>query len=176
MISVNQRLLQQGELTRQQPSARIPIPMLVKVTALMFSGLFVFAASLVLIALSGSPSVDPFAAYGEILPGQPRANAEEYGFECIVVDGQNYGQCLLRPTSGIFSQITLVVADDVILNTGFVPRAGMLRLGEVALLLGVPQRAPGTSHASSEGVDYRYTVTYFGQFDYQIAVRHISFW
>ncbi|HLU10635.1 MAG TPA: hypothetical protein VK003_13280 [Oceanobacillus sp.] len=175
MINVDQRLRWQNEQVRQLRHKSIHLPRLLTVTALMSFGLFVAALALVFVSRSVDTPVNPFAVYADILPGQLWSNMEAHGFEC---DSYNAGNtyietCSLRPTSGIFSRVSVEPDGDTIGALMFSIRQNTLTLGDVALAFGI--RLVGQpSRNSWMGGDYSASVWMdMGQFSYFQPVHHL---
>ena len=151
MIHADQRLLQQDLPARASKPVRIPVPKVIQVTAWIVMGLFIAAASFVLISRVAGSDFDLLGAYAQILPGQPWANAEEAGFRCgLYNNGNHYVEaCSSSLETGIFSGISVSRSNNVIDTVIFSPRADALSLGEVALAFGVQ---PGDQQSSTNWI------------------------
>ena len=88
---------------------------------------------------------NPFAAYADILPGQPRSAAVERGFSCPVsfffgnAPSDTDEMCILNPAAGKFQQVQVSIARGVIGQARFIMREDSLKLGDLTILWGVPQ-------------------------------------
>jgi hypothetical protein len=174
MINAKQQVLGQEEQVRQPQPEGIRIPVVVKVTAMIFVGLFIVAASLVIGSRSPDVRFDPFAAYASVLPGQPRANAEAYGFECEYPTGSQWEQCLLQPSEGDFSRVWLSVDNGIIASVLFTPRKSTFSVGDLSLVLGVPQNWGAVHYRWNAGHVSAYVPTNAGRFNYQVQILNIS--
>lgn len=179
MISSRQRVLGQDEQVRQPQPAGIRIPVVITVTALIFVGLFIATASFVIMSRSPHTRFDPFAAYASVLPGQPRANAEAYGFDCDAYSADSYNtyysdHCFLQPADGVFSRVVLSIDDNRIGAIIFTPRKGTLSLGDAALVLGAPQTMGPAHFTWNEDSMSAYVPTNAGRFNYHVPILNIS--
>jgi hypothetical protein len=116
MVSAQQQLLGQGTLVRLLQPKPIRVSPVIGVTLLMLISFFIVSMSLVLTARSLGVRFDPLNAYASILPGQPWANAEAFGFECGTYNHGDYHveDCTLRPETGTFARIGAVKFNGVI--------------------------------------------------------------
>jgi hypothetical protein len=128
-----------------------------------------------------APSPDPFAAYADVFPGQPRSAVVGRGFTCPTTAYGGYHQpgeetCVLWPRTGTFFQVTARVSQDVIRHITFTARDHALRLGDLVALWGRPE---------SRGHDIQFvwpgrcivalTYAFDGQFSLLPPVRNVSF-
>lgn len=174
MINAEQRLLGQNQQARQPQHPGIHISVVIKVTTLVFVALFIVTGALVIISRTPDAHFNPFAAYAGVLPGQPWENAEAYGFECNYGTGTQWLECFLQPPSGDFSRVWLSIDNGIIASVLFTPRKGTLSLGDVALLLGVPQRWGAVHFNWSEDRILAYVPTNAGRFNYYVPILNIS--
>ena len=93
-----------------------------------------------------SPS-NPFSAYTDILPGQPRSALVMRGFSCsyeheITIEPfqSPISQfCRLRPETGVFDLIGVILDDNVIKQVTFSLRDHSLTVGDLAQWWGKPE-------------------------------------
>lgn len=87
------------------------------------------------------PPTNPFAAFAHFFPGQPGSAIQGYGFLCSrgLYAYLPNEHCTLNPTEGAFSQIGVVISEDVIDEISFRMRDDTFRLGDLTLLLGKPE-------------------------------------
>lgn len=88
--------------------------------------------------LTDHPS-NPFAAYADVLPGQPREAVEARGFDCWLRD-YNYHdptetRCILKLTEDTFSSVEVVYANGIIHQTSFMLRDSTISVGELVVML-----------------------------------------
>jgi hypothetical protein len=86
---------------------------------------------------------NPFAVYADVFPGQSRAALADHGFVCPPRVSGSYGapayaSCEAWPTTGLFSQVRVTLAQDVIRQIDFVLRGTTLRVGDLITLWGSP--------------------------------------
>src|SRR5262245_52197629 len=83
---------------------------------------------------------DPFHAYADIFPGQPRSAALVREFLCRETPHPSPAdvveECVYASPTGSFSQIRVVVWDSMIVRLDFSVRANMLRVGELLIWWG----------------------------------------
>jgi hypothetical protein len=114
------------------------------------------SASVGATALAGRATIlpDPFSPFADVFPGQPRSAVVTHGFSCamgtypVLPDEQ----CMLYPATGIFTQVGVIVSKGTVIRTDFTLREGILRLGDLALLWGIPDR---------QVYDNRYVMDFF---------------
>jgi hypothetical protein len=114
----------------------IPITMAVAFTVLII-GARVLGASLPL-------PPDPFEAYADLFPGQPRSAAVASGFSCPA-SFFNPGAvplpietCVFWPVTGPFSQIIVSVSQDEIRQLRFILRGTALKMPDLIAWWGAP--------------------------------------
>jgi hypothetical protein len=92
------------------------------------------------LAQQASVSVDPFAAYIDILPGQLRSAMETWKFSCVygAVYSPGVEICRLDPADPIFSRIGVVITNGRVWQTTFMLHDDVLELGDLMLRLGTP--------------------------------------
>lgn len=89
------------------------------------------------------PSPDPFSAYANIFPGQPERAIGGLGFSCASDGRKYYGsaqetRCQLDMAAGSFSNIAVTTSEGVIREIRFAIRDDTLRVGDLAVLLKLP--------------------------------------
>lgn len=139
MITAKQRALEQVEQHHQPQNASLRASPLVSAILFVWGGLFAIALALVFGSRSLSSPVNPFAAYADILPGQPWSNTEAHGLDCGTYSADNayVETCYLRPANGIFSRIRVGREGDTVELLIFTMRQNTLTLGDVALDFGI---------------------------------------
>jgi hypothetical protein len=151
-----------------------------KVAGLILMSLFITTTSLVLVSRPTGSHLNPFSTYADVLPGQPRENAEAFGFECAsYADGYDDRElCSLHPLTGSFSRINLVVTDDgTIESVFFMPRKYALKVGDVVLVLGVSHMTlPDPLYRRSDTSSHGYGIRYAGRFSFIRPVLYIALW
>ena len=82
---------------------------------------------------------NPFFAYVDVLPGQPKSVAIARSFVCPaqIYDTQDE-HCDFRPKSGVFSHVAVDIVDGTISYGSFTVRNKTLRVGDLVLLWGMP--------------------------------------
>ena len=175
MISAQQRLLRQEEQARQPQPEAIRISPVFSVTLLIFTGFFIVAMSLVLVSRSAGVGFHPLDAYASVLPGQPWANVEAYGFECGLYNHGEYyvEECTLRPETDAFARIGVVRYQDVIDALIFTPRENGLALGELAVGFGAPPRRQGSRNRWVIGDFYAQVWVDVNRFSYFQPIQHL---
>jgi hypothetical protein len=127
---------------------------------------------------SAVPLPNPFAAFADVFPGQPRSAAQMRGFLCLT---SAYGSepneyCSVDLARGIVSQIDVYIAEDLIDEISFRLREDTLRVGDLMLIWGTPEiRENGHSvyfYWRSMGVTAMVT-EYFGRFSHFLPVRRV---
>ena len=86
---------------------------------------------------------DPFAAFVDIFPGQPRNALETRGVNCPVRHSSEFGApaydtCEVRPATGPFLQVRVALSKDVIRQIEFVPQDTRIRVGDLINMWGLP--------------------------------------
>ncbi len=91
---------------------------------------------------------NPFPAYADIFPGQPARAIETRAFLCRL--NYNYYHdrtedhdpieewCTFIPAAGVFSSVTVFIADGMIRETIFLARHNSFTVGELAIWLEAP--------------------------------------
>jgi hypothetical protein len=107
---------------------------------LLLIGFAIVSLGVWVLGRSVAPSPNPFAAYADIFPGQPASAVEARKFLCS--SGlYNYLQnehCTINPTTGAFSQVGVVLSDEIIIEISFRLRGDTFRVGDLMLLWGAP--------------------------------------
>jgi hypothetical protein len=84
---------------------------------------------------------NPFAAFADVFPGQPKSAAEARGILCAV-SAYEYNppddSCMVRHTSGQFSSVSVEIRAEMITAINFWLREDTLRVGDLILLWGTP--------------------------------------
>jgi len=118
--------------------------------------------------------VNPFAAYADVFPGQPKSAAVERGFSCpagIFRAPEEY--CFLRVARGEIYQVGVKISGGIIRQTDFTLRNQTLRLGDLILLWGMPQCNSGNYAWPSRGVVAEMPF-HDGHVSPTVAVRRVS--
>jgi hypothetical protein len=173
MIKAEQRLLQRDATPHRWSSNRVPLPKFIRVTAWMLIGFFIITGFFVLVSRSSDARFDPFDAYASVMPGQTKIDAEAYGFSCEYDSSLQWDECVLQPASGSFSRVWLSLDNRIVSSVLFTPLRGMLTLGDLALVLGAPERK-GADHFSWYDDSFvAYIPTNDGRLNYFVQVRNI---
>jgi hypothetical protein len=107
---------------------------------------------------------------------------EDYGFDCYsasnafhpTVMNSSY-ECIVRLEHGVFSAVGISISNNLIHTITFAARNGMLRLGDLALILGPPQDRYILYYVSWNMGSYRAAVETNGRLvSYFAPVRFIS--
>jgi hypothetical protein len=83
------------------------------------------------------PSI-PFSAFKGVFPGQPKSAVLAHGFSCARQDTMQHEYCILNLETGPFSNIGVVLDNDEVRQIEFTLPQGVLRLGDLVVLLGSP--------------------------------------
>jgi hypothetical protein len=123
-------------------STIVPTLFVIPLTAAVTFTILIIGARFVGASLPIPP--DPFAAYADVFPGQPRSAVTAFGFSCP----ESYFNpdavplpvetCVFWPTTGPFSQVVVSLSQDVIHHLKFVMRGNTLRLGDLNAMWGFP--------------------------------------
>jgi hypothetical protein len=82
---------------------------------------------------------DPFAAFADVFPGQPKSAATARGFSCPAgTYGSPNEHCMLYLKGSVFSHVGVDVVDGTIRYSSFTVRKSTLRVGDLVLLWGMP--------------------------------------
>lgn len=124
-------------LVMPQVSLLIPLIMVAPFTILIISARVLGA--------SRPLPPDPFSAYADVFPGQPRSAATAFGFSCPASyfnpDTARFPveTCVFWPATGPFSQIRVTIWDGIIRRLDFAVRENSLTLGDSLFLWGTPE-------------------------------------
>lgn len=123
----------------RSPSRKLP-PYLLAVF-IMFLGFSVVSAGVVTVVGNRIPPSNPFASYVDVFPGQLRSAVEARGFLCYkeTYEYRPNEHCSINQPIGAFSQVGVVVSEDVIGQISFRIRANTLRVGDLMILWGMPE-------------------------------------
>jgi hypothetical protein len=124
---------------------------------------------------------NPFAAFADVLPGQPRSAIVARGFSCPVSffsPGVTEESCILNLATGSFSQIQVTISHGVIFQSFFTMPGDVLKLGDLILLWGTPK-----IHENEHSVSFLWpghgvvasAAIQTGQFSPFLPVRIIAF-
>ena len=84
---------------------------------------------------------NPFAAYADVFPGQPIRALSAHEPSCwhdYYLDVSET-RCNLSPKSGVFSEVAVIYANDLIHHISFTMRDNTFKIGDLAVLLGVSE-------------------------------------
>jgi hypothetical protein len=129
----------------------IPASRLFFMVVMLLTSFSAVSLGVMTLAQQASVPVDPFAAYIDILPEEPKSAVESRGFSCYTHaykfdPSKRYETCVLRDTATqAFSGILVSVTNGIITQSSFIIRNHMHSLGDLMLLLGVPYHRVGFS-------------------------------
>ena len=137
-----------------------------------------------ILALTATALPNPFAAYADILPGQPANAIETRAFSCP--SNHNYYQapsglyCTFTPVDGVFSNVTVVILGSIIQQTNFIMRENKLTIGDLELIFETRafHKFPHTAYFAllmQGSFALAKIIGYGGQFSVFIPVGEISF-
>lgn len=177
ITQVDKRMLQGIDQTRKQ-RAGIHIPVTLIIPSLIFVTLFIVSGLVVLVSRSSRMHFNLFDTYANIMPRQSWQNIEAYEFECGRYNaGNRYIQaCSLRPSTGVFSRITVERNGDTIDSIIFTVRENALTVGEVALELGVQSVGHRSRNSWTMGEIRAAVWTDLARFSNFQAVRAVYFY
>jgi hypothetical protein len=180
MVTVRHQVIERDHKALQSPTERIHLSKIASITALMIAGFFTAAATMALAERLVQISLDPFAAYINVLPGQSDENIEHHGFACYFYEDLHafVEHCSLHPETGIVDYINLIVHDGIIKGTLFKFHKDKITLGEAMLTFEAPRvRIIGPFASSWTEGNYDIVVgTYSQQFNYFVTVRTVQIW
>jgi hypothetical protein len=143
-----------GNITSNQRAPyveRFSLAMILPRYLLIAHGAFIGGFGMVILGMLGvmhnvSSPLNPFAAYADIMPGQPSGAIDAHGFSCPMRE-YNGSEIYCRKSweTGVFSSVEVVHSDGQIRRTDFALREGTLNIGNIALLLGLSEIHPHTN-------------------------------
>jgi hypothetical protein len=128
-------------------------PRLVAVSALVIGFTVVNVGAILLVRYFTTPT-NPFSDYVDVFPGQSRSAVFTHAFSCAMGDNSLLPNeyCTLSLSTGVFTQVGVVVSNSTVTRTDFILGEGMLRLGDLVALWGIPD---------SQIHDGRYVMDFF---------------
>jgi hypothetical protein len=127
------------------------------------------------------PPPNPFAPFADVFPGQPGNGVEARGFSCV---RRPYGayrgleDCTCILATGAFSLVEVIISEGTIRQTDFTMRGSTLRIGDLAMLWGIPDVHKGVHtpyfYWPGNGI-LATTISYSGQFSFFLALRSVLF-
>jgi hypothetical protein len=128
--------------------------------------------------------VNPFAAFADVFPGQPRSAAFARGFSCASANAHETYQdipeetCIFRPESEPFFMVQMFLYGDTIRQVDFRMHENTIRVGDLIALWGHPE-ADAYSRSiflywRSQGI-FALVPWESGQFSLFLPVRRVYF-
>lgn len=170
----------------QQPLVRLPS--FLTIILMIATGLAMVMVGAVELAHFAVPPSDPFPAYAHVFPGAPASVIKARAFSCQ--SDYNYYHspdkrhdpseetCTLTPAAGIISSVEVKIFQGVIRQTNFTLRDDTLQVGDLAILLKMPN-IHGFYRVGYFFTPNRFiiakTSSYTGQFSLFRPVQHVSF-
>lgn len=154
--------------------------MLVRATFVLMT--FVLVSAIVLARIPGSEiSLDPFAAYTDVMPGQMQYALMQRGFNCQAnISFRFDDSCTLTLQTGIFSAIQTTVTSGTgrIRRVVFTARDQQLTLGQLLLLWGRPEIAIYSPTANFRWRSLHIVAippSYDGHLVYSLPIKYVAF-
>jgi len=176
-----------GWLKRPGVALPFPLPLYLRFMLGLSLGVLVVVSGVTTLTRFAQPPSNPFSAYADLLPGQPRSALVLRRFSCSYERETNIESfqspisqyCVLLPETGAFDHIGVMLSDNVIKRVAFSLGDNSLTVGDLAVWWGRPEI----------GVSYREWMTVYwpdigisvkawaeqGQFSYSLPLRFVTF-